>query len=187
MGLRGTGAARWTRGAVAALHLVMLGTQFNTAMGKTVIGLVEGKEYGSMASFCFNSGETDMGAIKLQAFALGSGHQIRFPEAFESEEACEAIQSTLLPPVTLDGIGGESSVDLSFTVDTTTTDTKRTSAVMTRCGNEASAQFRVEFTNPGGRFQRHFSCEDQGLYGLALVFTLMAGLGLWSGVFAWRK
>ncbi|PFH38471.1 hypothetical protein BESB_008130 [Besnoitia besnoiti] len=178
---------------------------------KKIIGLARGGKYEPVADFCFTIPEGTKGRIVAQTIIDAPGHELVILNRTESEvlralraETVDApdreqaickklidaarVREPLIGGVPMEFRNNNPSLyEMDLSVDPNI-DRQHVVAWITRCKNNSpvDAMYHLQFMNPGSFWQRHFSCEDQGLlplYLLALLFCAVSGLAWFA---SWR-
>ncbi|CBZ53550.1 conserved hypothetical protein [Neospora caninum Liverpool] len=180
------------------------------AAAKKVLGLARGGTYEPVAEFCFTIPEGQKGRIMAQTMVSATGHELVILNKTESEvlaglhhdlntgadetPICHQlikgarVREPLVGGVPMEFEGSVPSLyAMDLSVDSNINE-QHITVWITRCRHNApvDAMYHLEFTNPGGFWEQHFSCQDQGLlplYLVALVFCGVSGLASFS---TWR-
>lgn len=152
---------------------------FRQAWTKTVMGIAGGEDYQLITTFCFTfptiglDDDPPLGQIHSQTIVSTSGHKFLLLNRSQLEMGlpCNELVShaKVIEPLT------ESSkevvaYDLTLDVEPSI-DRLQIVAVIARCGGTISAEYVLEFTNPGGMFEQQFACSDQGLLSSYMLFS----------------
>lgn len=176
--------ARWTRLA-RFISPWLLAHCATLAKAKMVMGIANGDDYHVVSSFCFTFPEPVLGVtpenghIHSQTIVSSSGHKFLVINASELSQGrtCQELvaRAKVIEPLT-ERTREVIAYDLTLNVEPSMNG-QHIVAVIARCGQSISAEYIVEFTNPGGYFQQHFACSDLGLMQAYIWFSLLA-LGL---------
>jgi len=153
-----------------------------------VMGIANGEDYRLVSTFCFTfpdpvAGDPVInGHIHSQTIVSSSGHKFLVVNRTEVERgiACEELvrRAKVIEPLT-ERSKEVIAYDLTLNVEASM-NRQNIAAVIARCGETVSAEYIVEFTNPGGFLETQFACSDQGLFQsylwLALIICMVAPL-----------
>mmetsp|Transcript_44601 Transcript_44601/g.77265 ORF Transcript_44601/g.77265 Transcript_44601/m.77265 type:complete len:424 (-) Transcript_44601:138-1409(-) len=154
---------------------------------KMVMGIANGEDYRLISTFCFTFPDAvpgmpvPNGHIHSQTIVSSSGHKFLVVNRTEVEKGvpCDELvrKAKVIEPLT-ERSKEVIAYDLTLNVESSM-NRQHVAAVIARCGQTVSAEYIVEFTNPGGFFEQQFACEDQGLfqnYMWLVVFVLVLAL-----------
>mmetsp|Transcript_67395 Transcript_67395/g.161641 ORF Transcript_67395/g.161641 Transcript_67395/m.161641 type:complete len:452 (+) Transcript_67395:140-1495(+) len=143
---------------------------FDSADGKMVMGIARGEDYSLVSTFCFTFSQAHSyplqnGHIHSQTIVSSPGHKFLVLNYTELEKgtSCNELvkRAKVVEPLT-ERSKEVIAYDLTINVEPSMNGQK-IAAVIARCGESISTEYIVEFTNPGGLFEKHFACADQGL------------------------
>jgi hypothetical protein len=144
---------------------------------KMVMGIANGQDYRLISTFCFTfpaDAPTVNGHIHSQTIISSSGHKFLVVNRTEVERGipCDELvrRAKVIEPLT-ERSKEVIAYDLTLNVESSM-DRQAVAAVIARCGEMVSAEYIVEFTNPGGFFESQFACSDQGLFQNYIWLTL---------------
>ncbi|RQX75655.1 rhodopsin-like GPCR transmembrane domain protein [Toxoplasma gondii CAST] len=180
------------------------------AEAKKVLGLARGGTYEPVADFCFSIPEGQKGRIMAQTMVSATGHELVILNKTESEvlaglrrdiesgagetPVChKLINSARVREPLVGGVPMEfrdstpSLYAMDLAVDSNVNE-QHITVWITRCRNNApvDAMYHLQFTNPGGFWERHFSCEDRGLLPLYLMALVVCALSSLASLSSWR-
>jgi len=155
---------------------------------KMVMGIANGEDYRLVSTFCFSfpdpstaaAGPVPNGHIHSQTIVSSAGHKFLVVNRSEVERgvSCDELVrgAKVIEPLT-ERSKEVIAYDLTLNVESSMNH-QAVAAVIARCGQTVSAEYIVEFTNPGGFFETQFACADQGLFEsyiwLGLLMCVMA-------------
>eukprot|EP00928_Gymnodinium_smaydae_P069861 TRINITY_DN5364_c0_g1_i1.p1 TRINITY_DN5364_c0_g1~~TRINITY_DN5364_c0_g1_i1.p1 ORF type:complete len:442 (-),score=75.39 TRINITY_DN5364_c0_g1_i1:181-1506(-) len=189
---RGTAAAGWpslgrrpSRPSAAILVAVLAAAVLPTTHAKMVMGIARGNDYQLVSTFCFSFpppvfGEPEKrGRIRSQTIVSSNGHKLLVLNRSYLDRGlpCEQLVAAakVVEPLnerTKEVIAYELTLNVERSMDR-----QQVATVIARCGQELSAEYIIEFTNPGGFLETQFACTDQGLLQSYLFLSLvLAGL-----------
>lgn len=149
---------------------------------KMVMGIAHGEDWLLVSTFCFTfpDGQTPMpnGHIHSQTIVSSSGHKflvLNNTDLMKRGVKCEDLvkKAKVIEPLT-ERSKEVIAYDLTLNVEASM-NRQHIAAVIARCGQTISAEYIVEFTNPGGFFEKQFACSDQGMLQTYLWFAVFAG------------
>lgn len=149
------------------------------------MGIAGGDDYHLVSTFCFTFPETTLpgeitpnGHIHSQTIVSSSGHKFLVLNYTELRQGlpCEELvkRAKVIEPLS-ERTKEVIAYDLTLNVEPSM-DRQHIAAVIARCGQQVSAEYIVEFTNPGGYLVQHFACSDQGLLQSYVGFSILAFL-----------
>jgi hypothetical protein len=136
-----------------------------------VMGIANGEDYRLVSTFCFTFPDPGAlpainGHIHSQTIVSSSGHKFLVVNRTEVERGipCEELvaKAKVIEPLT-ERSKEVIAYDLTLNVEASM-NRQNVAAVIARCGETVSAEYIVEFTNPGGFLETQFACSDQGLF-----------------------
>merc|ERR1719183_1400892 len=140
-------------------------------LAKMVMGIANGEDYRLVSTFCFTfsdpvaGGPAANGHIHSQTIVSSSGHKFLVVNRTEVERGipCDELvrRAKVIEPLT-ERSKEVIAYDLTLNVESSM-NRQNVAAVIARCGEAVSAEYIVEFTNPGGWTEQQFACADQGL------------------------
>lgn len=153
------------------------------------MGIANGEDYRLVSTFCFtfpdpsaqSPGEPAAnGHIHSQTIVSSAGHKFLVVNRTEVERgvSCDELVrgAKVIEPLT-ERSKEVIAYDLTLNVEASM-NRQAVAAVIARCGQPVSAEYIVEFTNPGGFFETQFACSDQGLFSsylwLGVIICCMA-------------
>eukprot|EP00927_Polykrikos_kofoidii_P065760 TRINITY_DN61476_c0_g1_i1.p1 TRINITY_DN61476_c0_g1~~TRINITY_DN61476_c0_g1_i1.p1 ORF type:complete len:428 (+),score=54.34 TRINITY_DN61476_c0_g1_i1:57-1340(+) len=152
---------------------------------KMVMGISGGDDYQLVSTFCFTFptlavGEPIVnGHIRSQTIVSSNGHKFLVLNQTDLQQGytCEELvrRAKVVEPLS-EKTKEVIAYDLTLNVEPSM-DRQHIAAVIARCGQAVSAEYIVEFTNPGSYMEQHFACSDQGLLQSYIWFSL-AVLGI---------
>jgi len=164
------------------------------AWAKVVMGIASGEDYHLVSPFCFVFPQgvlgvpTPNGHIHSQTIVSSPGHKFLVVNRTEVERGvtCEELvkQAKVIEPLT-ERSTEVIAYDLTLNVDPSM-NLRNFAAVIARCGEPVSAEYIVEFTNPGGYLENQFACSDQGLLQRYILLAVLVALGTPAFLFACR-
>mmetsp|Transcript_73291 Transcript_73291/g.203275 ORF Transcript_73291/g.203275 Transcript_73291/m.203275 type:complete len:449 (+) Transcript_73291:186-1532(+) len=174
--LKWLGHCRLLRCAVA------VGFLSTDAQAKMVMGIASGDDYSLVSQFCFTfpprlPGEpVSNGHIHSQTIVSSNAHKflvLNYSE-FKQKPSCDELvrRAKVVEPLT-ERTKEVVAYDLTLNVEPSM-DHQHIATVIARCGQPISAEYIVEFSNPGGYLQQHFACSDQGLLQTYLCYCAAA-------------
>jgi len=153
---------------------------------KMVMGIANGEDYKLVSTFCFSFPPTDPastapainGHIHSQTIVSSAGHKFLVVNRSEVERgvSCDDLVkgAKVIEPLT-ERSKEVIAYDLTLNVESSMNQ-QAIAAVIARCGETVSAEYIVEFTNPGGFFETQFACPDQGLFQSYLWLAVLIGI-----------
>lgn len=148
---------------------------------KMVMGIANGQDYRLVSTFCFTFPDpvpgmpVTNGHIHSQTIVSSSGHKFLVVNRTEVERGipCEDLvrRAKVIEPLT-ERSKEVIAYDLTLNVEASM-NRQNVAAVIARCGQTVSAEYIVEFTNPGGWTEQQFACADQGLFQSYLWLALV--------------
>mmetsp|Transcript_88006 Transcript_88006/g.249326 ORF Transcript_88006/g.249326 Transcript_88006/m.249326 type:complete len:421 (+) Transcript_88006:59-1321(+) len=152
------------------------------AGAKMVMGIASGEDYQLVSTFCFAfpqpaQGErVPNGHIHSQTIVSSNGHKFLVLNHTELQQgfSCDDLvkRAKVIEPLS-ERTKEVIAYDLTLNVEPSM-NRQHIAAVIARCGQPVNAEYIVEFTNPGGYLEQHFTCSDQGLLQSYLAFSLLA-------------
>lgn len=152
-----------------------------------VMGIANGQDYQVVSTFCFtfpeaasSGAQVQNGHIHSQSIVSSNGHKFLVVNSSELLQGltCDELVSRakVIEPLS-ERTKEVIAYDLTLNVEPSM-NRQQITAVIARCGQLVSAEYIVEFTNPGGYYEQHFACSDQGLLHsyiwLSFLATVMA-------------
>lgn len=167
------------------------------AAAKMVMGIANGDDYRLVSEFCFTFPDQGVtlpgmpvpyGHIHSQTIVSSSGHKFLVVNRTELERgtACDDLvkNAKVIEPLT-EHSREVIAYNLTLNVEPSM-NRQHVAAVIARCGDSVSAEYIVEFTNPGGWLETQFACSDQGLFQSYLWLALLIGMAAPAFYFAFR-
>jgi len=163
--------------------LLVLLCSIQYVQAKMVMGIASGEDYHLVSTFCFTFPETTLpgeitpnGHIHSQSIVSSNGHKFLVLNYTELQQglSCEELvkRAKVIEPLS-ERTKEVIAYDLTLNVEPSM-DRQHMAAVIARCGQQVSAEYIVEFTNPGGYLIQHFACSDQGLLQSYIWFSVIA-------------
>jgi hypothetical protein len=128
---------------------------------KMVMGIASGEDYRLISTFCFTFPPPTPGVLAVnghihsQTIVSSSGHKFLVVNRTEVERGipCDELvrRAKVIEPLT-ERSKEVIAYDLTLNVESSM-DRQNIAAVIARCGQTVSAEYIVEFTNPGGFFR----------------------------------
>jgi len=152
-----------------------------------VMGIAGGTDYQLVSTFCFTfpapatpGAAVPNGRIHSQTIVSEGGHRFLVVNRSDLELglACDELvrRAKIIEPMS-ERTNDVVAYDLTLNVEPSMS-RQPVAAVIARCGQSISAEYIVEFTNPGGYEEEHFACADQGLlqsyFWLSLIAAAMS-------------
>jgi len=163
-------------------------------LAKMVMGIANGEDYRLVSTFCFTFPDPSLGLpvvnghIHSQTIVSSAGHKFLVVNRTEVERgvACDELVrgAKVIEPLT-ERSKEVIAYDLTLNVEASM-DRQAVAAVIARCGQTVSAEYIVEFTNPGGFTEAQFACSDQGLFQSYLWLALLICIAAPPHYFAFR-
>jgi len=146
-----------------------------------VMGIANGNDYYVVSTFCFTFPPPAQGVpmpnghIRTQTIISSNSHKFLVLNRTELDQglSCEDLvrKAKVVEPLS-ERTKEVIAYDLTLNVEPSM-DRQHIAAVIARCGQPVSAEYIVEFTNPGGYLEQHFSCSDEGLLQSYLLFSAL--------------
>lgn len=150
-----------------------------------VMGIARGDDYQLVSLFCFTFPPATPGApvlnghVRSQTIVASSGHKFLVLNQTDLDQGlpCEELvrRAKVIEPLN-ERTREIIAYDLTLNVEPTM-NRQHIAAVIARCGQKVDSEYIVEFTNPGGSFEQHFACSDQGLLESYLWISVIVLLG----------
>lgn len=179
---------RWLIGLLACEHCCV------HTWAKMVMGIANGQDYRLVSTFCFTFPDPVAGMpmvnghIHSQTIVSSSGHKFLVVNRTDVEAGipCDELvrRAKVIEPLT-ERSKEVIAYDLTLNVEASM-NRQNVAAVIARCGELVSAEYIVEFTNPGGFFDTQFACADQGLFQSYIWVALICGATAPLYYFAFR-
>mmetsp|Transcript_28245 Transcript_28245/g.89796 ORF Transcript_28245/g.89796 Transcript_28245/m.89796 type:complete len:421 (-) Transcript_28245:198-1460(-) len=141
------------------------------AWAKMVMGIADGHDYQLVSTFCFTIPRPDAGEyvpnghIHSQTIVASNGHNFLVVNQTELQlgYSCEELvkRAKIIEPLS-ERTQEVIAYDLTMNVEPSMNG-QHMAAVIARCGQAINAEYIIEFTNPGGYLDQHFTCADRGL------------------------
>mmetsp|Transcript_47677 Transcript_47677/g.136626 ORF Transcript_47677/g.136626 Transcript_47677/m.136626 type:complete len:428 (-) Transcript_47677:81-1364(-) len=155
---------------------------------KMVMGIADGQDYQLVTTFCFTfpppgapgapGVPAPNGHIHSQTIVSSNGHKFLVLNVSDLQRglSCEELvkRAKVIEPLS-EKTREVIAYDLTLNVEPSM-NRQNIAAVIARCGQPVNAEYIVEFTNPGGSWEEHFACSDQGLLQIYLWFAVGAGV-----------
>mmetsp|Transcript_77475 Transcript_77475/g.169560 ORF Transcript_77475/g.169560 Transcript_77475/m.169560 type:complete len:424 (+) Transcript_77475:214-1485(+) len=174
------------------LQLLLLLARSGLGEAKMVMGIAEGMDYQLVTTFCFTfpppqslgvdpgfalpAPPQPNGHIHSQTIVSSNGHQFLVVNSsdLERELPCQELvkRAKVIEPLS-EKTREVIAYDLTLNVEPSM-NRQQIAAVIARCGQPVNAEYIVEFTNPGGAWEQHFACSDQGLLHIYTWFAVAA-------------
>jgi hypothetical protein len=149
-----------------------------------VMGIAHGEDFLLVSTFCFTFPDpgpnvpVQNGHIHSQTIVSTAGHKflvLNHSDLMQRNVRCEDLvkKAKVIEPLT-ERSKEVIAYDLTLNVEASM-NRQHIAAVIARCGQSISAEYIVEFTSPGGLFEKQFACADQGLLSTYLWFAVLAG------------
>lgn len=149
---------------------------------KMVMGIASGRDYELVSTFCFTFPDMGQGEkqpnghIHSQTIVSSNGHKFLVLNHTELQQglSCDELvrRAKVIEPLS-ERTKEVIAYDLTLNVEPSM-NRQHIAAVIARCGEAINAEYIVEFTNPGGSFDQHFACSEQGLLQSYIWFSLLA-------------
>jgi len=149
-----------------------------------VMGIANGEDYQLVSTFCFTFPEAvpgeqlPNGHIHSQTIVSSNGHKFLVLNHTELQQgfSCDDLvkRAKVIEPLS-ERTKEVIAYDLTLNVEPSM-NRQHIAAVIARCGQSVNAEYIVEFTNPGGYLDQHFTCSDRGLLQSYLWFSLVAAV-----------
>lgn len=171
---------RWLRCFLGPLLLLL-----RPATAKMIMGIASGQDFQLVSTFCFTfpqqvPGEAiPNGHIHSQTIVASNLHKflvLNYTDLTQGYSCEELVKRAKVIEPLNERTKEVIAYDLTLNVEPSMNQ-QRIAAVIARCGQPINAEYIVEFTNPGGAFEQHFACAEQGLMQTYLWFSVCA-LGL---------
>lgn len=153
------------------VYLLACNSEAGCAWAKMVMGIASGDDYQLVSTFCFTFPEpvpgeqTPNGHIHSQTIVSSNGHKFLVLNHTELQQglSCDDLvkKAKVIEPLS-ERTKEVIAYDLTLNVEPSM-NRQHIAAVIARCGQPVSAEYIVEFTNPGGYLEQHFACADRGL------------------------
>jgi len=147
-----------------------------------VMGIANGQDYQLVTTFCFTFPDvvpgTPMpnGHIHSQTIVASNGHKflvLNYTELGKGLSCDELVRRAKVIEPLSERTKEVIAYDLTLNVEPSM-NRQHIAAVIARCGDTVNAEYIVEFTNPGGFWEQHFACSDQGLLQSYMWFSAAA-------------
>jgi len=155
------------------------------ADAKMVMGIANGQDYQLVTTFCFTFPQpaapglaVPNGHIHSQTIVSSNGHKflvLNYTELGKGLSCDEMVKRAKVIEPLSERTKEVIAYDLTLNVEPSMNQ-QHIAAVIARCGDTVNAEYIVEFTNPGGFWEQHFACSDQGLLQSYLWFSMAASV-----------
>jgi len=141
-----------------------------------------------LSTFCFTFDQTSNGRIHSQTIVSTPGHKFLVVNATDLVPGASCDSLVKVAKVVEPLVERSTEViayDLTLNVEPSLNG-QQVAAVIARCGQEISAEYIIEFDNPGSWWVKHFSCGDLGLLQKWLSLSLLVVGLLPIGLYSWK-